>query len=57
MQTKPTEIEWDDLVALLDQGFRADDPEMIEALKKCHSDVRDLYEEGVSEAGFIRDSV
>jgi hypothetical protein len=56
MQTKPAEIEWNDLVALLDKGFRIDDPEMIEALKNCHPDVRDLYEEGVSEAGFVRDS-
>ena len=56
MQSKPTETEWEDLVALLDQGFREGDPEMTEALNNCHPDVRDLYEQGVSEAGFVRDN-
>jgi hypothetical protein len=56
MQTKPTETSWDDLSALLNQGFREDDPEMIEALKNCPADVREIWATGVAEAGFIIDN-
>jgi hypothetical protein len=56
MQTNPTKTEFEDLVALLDQGFREGDPEMTEALNKCDPKLRDLFEEGISEMGMIRDN-
>ena len=54
MQVKPT--EWEDISALLEQGLRDGDDQMIEALKNCPPDVRELWSAGVAEASFILDN-